>query len=182
MFRSFGLLGDLRDSERLMTAFGEHCRARLLASLHRPTFVATASVFAGTSASMRHGAHRRSWRPSLSVNGASASASASAGAFSASAPTPDAHCLSALILSKRSSTVGAVPSVATRAITADDLLPATVRAACDALVAFAPTAKYGASATGAQVQKGYAQPVRARVDFHSLTLDCYLRVDFRCLG
>jgi hypothetical protein len=124
-----------------MTAFGEYCHSRLIASLHSQSIAAARST---------SGLHRQGTRRS------ELAAADTTAAFALC----DVQCLSALLLSRRAAaSIGSVLSTSAGSITADDLIPASVRTVCDAFIAFAPQAKFGAGATSAQVQKGYKSPV-----------------------
>ena len=138
------MLDELRESERLMTAFGEHCQALLLASLQSHSQApATVRV---------RGQRQRSWFPFDAPSNASGSSALTA---------VDVQCLSALLLSSR--TVAATSAARRiRSLAHEDLLPAAVRAACEALVAFLPQSKFGDAAAAAdKSKKGNKPPVRA---------------------
>jgi hypothetical protein len=144
------MLVELRESERLMTAFGEHCHALMLASLQ--------SHALPPAAVRVRGQRQRSWFPFDAPASQSHSHASAYTDASAALTAPDAQRLSALLLSSR--TVAAATK-RVRSVAHEDLLPAAVRAACEALVAFMPQSRFGEGAAAADnSKKGHKQPVR----------------------
>ena len=132
------MVEELGISERLMAKFGEHCDSRHIAALQPQ------------SRFSRLGSHQRLSYPAQTLSNTNTLAA-----------VPDVQCLSALLLSKRTAAIGRPISTSTLPISADELLPASVRSACKAFVEFAPQVEFGANASNSQSKKGYKQPVCA---------------------